>query len=105
HLPAAKIVDHLLCRIADAVFGHAHVGIEELGETRPARLEREALVLAGLRSSEVAGDDQPGSALDEMLDGGERLTDARVVRDFSLAIERDVEIDAQEDALVLDGEI
>src|ERR1019366_8578130 len=101
---AAKVVDDLLGRVADAVLGERHVLAEELGEPGGRGLETVLRIGALLRAAEVAGADEPRTPLERVLDRRQRFADARVVGDLA-AFEGHVEVDAQKDPLVLDGEI
>ena len=77
---------------------------EQLAEPRAGRLQR-----ASPASTLPSG--RPGASaritraplLERVLDGGQRRADARVVRHLArLLVERDVEVDADEDALAVD---
>ena len=56
---SAQVVDDLLGRVADAVFGQGHVLAEELGETRGGGLEAQPGIGPLLRPAEVARADEP----------------------------------------------
>src|SRR4051812_11324330 len=49
-------------------------------------------------------EDQPRAALEGVLDRGKRFADTRVVRDLAV-LERDVEVHADEESFVLNGQI
>src|SRR5690606_5661354 len=106
--PAAQVEDDLLRRVADAVLGQVHLDAEQLGEARPRRLERQLRVRPLLRTPEVAREDDASATLHRVLDRRQRLDDAGVVRDLhlpALFLERDVEVDTDEDAFVLDRKL
>ena len=105
HLAAAKIEDDLLRRVADAVVGHVHFASEELGEARAARLERKLRIGPFFGRPRWLARIDARAALERVLDRRQRLADARVVGDRARPVERHVEVDADEDALVLDRQI
>ncbi len=104
-LAGAQIEDDLLRRVADAVVRHVHFDAEELRERAPHGSSENSGSWPFLRPPEVAREDHARAALDRVLDGRERLADARVVGDRCPSVQRDVEVDAEEDALVLDRQI
>ena len=83
--------------VADDRRRERHVGPGELGESIRRRAQRQ-LRLAILRATEVGDEDQASTALAEFLDRRQRGADAGVVGDRAV-IERDVEVDADEDPL------
>src|SRR5260370_20101655 len=52
----------------------------------------------------VRGEDEGGSVTQSVLDAGKGFADARVVHDAAV-VERDVEVDAHEDAMIVQREI
>ena len=69
-------------------------------------LEAHLRVRLALGAAEVGGEDEAGALFEGVLDGGQRGVDALVGGDFLAAGgERDVEIDAHEDAFALQIEI
>ena len=63
--------------------------------------------LAALRTSEVAHEHEAAALLKNIIDGGKRRDDARIVRDLAAAVlgHRHVEVDAHNDALALEFDI
>ncbi len=89
-------LEHLVKRGARIVLG-SHLGRPD-GQVKPEySLEPVAAKLAEMLGTDVA--------LDQVLDRRQRRADARVVGDLLVLGERDVEVDAHEDALALDGEL
>lgn len=89
----------------DAVFCEVDRPAEELTEAFDARLEAELRVGPALGATEMTHENDLRSLVDQRLDGGHGLDDAAVVGD-SIPVQRYVEIDTDENALVFDiGEV
>ena len=58
----------------------------------------------GLGTTEVGGNDGKTAVTDDVLDGGDGLTNAEIVGDFAV-FEGNVEIDANENALAIEVEV
>src|SRR5260370_25683623 len=54
--------------------------------------------------AQVRGEDEAGSVTQSVLDAGQGFADARVVHDAAV-VERDVEVDAHEKAMIVQREI
>ena len=93
---------------ADAVGGEGDVlvvaedVVEEAAEVVDEGAEAHGLDGLALGAAEVRAEDDLGLVAEGVLDGGEGLADAGVVGDDAV-LEGDVEVDADEDALV--GEV
>jgi hypothetical protein len=98
-LLVADVLEHHDVAVRDAVerLGERHVDAEQLARALRHRLQAE-LGLAVLRPAEVRGEDEPGPALAQRLQRGKRGADAGVVGDRAV-LERDVEVDPDEDPL------
>ena len=83
--------------LADRVRNEGDVAAEELAEALRHRRERE-LRVASFRPTEMRDERHGGAAISQQADRRQRRTDSRLIGDGSL-FERDVEIDANEDAL------
>ena len=108
-LAVAEALDRVLRAHAEGVAGHRDRLAHELAEALGHRPEPEAVADLAVRPAEVAGQDDPGALGLQVPDRGQRRPDARVVGDPAI-LERDVEVDADEDALargveVPDGEL
>ena len=92
-------LDGVLGPDAERVAGDRHVPAEELASRRCAtgRSRRLSWTLPSGRPRWLARID-PGALAEQGADGGHRGPDARVVGDLAV-LERDVEVDAHEDAL------
>ena len=105
-LTAAQIADDLAGAVADRLVGQHDLAAEQLGQAGGHRLERELGLDLAVGPAEVRAEDDAGLALDEVADGRQHRGDARVVGDLAVRLrQRDVEVDADEDALALDREI
>ena len=80
-----------------------HLCAEQLAEALRRRAQRQPR-LAILRPPEMGREQQPRAARAQPLDRRQRRADARVVRDPA-AVERDVEVDPDEDALARHVEV
>ena len=103
----ADVLEHHELGVGDVVEvgGEHDVGAEQLAEVLGDGLQRQ-LGLAVLRPAEVRREhDARGAALAQRRDGRQRRADPRVVGDVLRVVERDVEVDPQEDALALDVEV
>lgn len=87
---------------ADRVLGEGDVGAEQLTEAGGGRGEGEGGVRGALGAAQVRGDDHAGARVGQRLDGGHYRADAAVVGDGG-AVQRDVQVGADEDALARDA--
>jgi hypothetical protein len=94
HVPVGHVIE---------IGGELHLGLQELAQALGHRPQRQRLV-AALGAAEVRRQHQPGAALAQALDRRQRRADARVVGDRAL-VQRDVEVDADEDPLAVDVEV
>ncbi len=107
-LAGFEVGGHLAGDCADAVGGEGYVFVvaEDVVEQDAEVVDDGAEAHGGdglaLGAAEVRAEDDLGLVAERVLDGGEGLADAGVVGDDAV-LERDVEVDADEDALV--GEI
>ena len=109
HLAGAEPLDGVLGAGAERVAGDRDGLAQQLAEALADRAEPEAVADLAVGAAEVAGEDHAGALRLEVADRRERRADARVVGDPAV-LERDVEVDADEDALargvqVPDGEL
>jgi hypothetical protein len=89
----------------DAVLGKGHRPPENLRKPRGYRSKAELPCYGPLRPPEMAGEhSHRRTTIQRVLDRRNRGADASVVADASL-LERDVEVDADEDALALQIEV
>src|SRR5207245_11344593 len=93
-----------LDRRTDAVVQVAHGAAHQLA--KPLREWRGPVGLVDLAvgAAEVGDQDHSGTALDQVLDGGERLPDPGIVDDAAV-LDRDVEIDPDQHALARDVDV
>ncbi len=104
-LAVAEVVDDLSRAVADAVVReHDLAGWEELRETGADGLERQLGVALALWPPEVRREHDAPTSLERQLDRRQSRPDPRVVGDGG-AVERNVEVDAHEDATALDVEL
>jgi len=73
-----------------------HLATDQLGQPLGYGLKRILLLRLSLRPSEMRQDHGESSALQQQLDGGKRGTDAGVVRNLRVLVERHVEVDTKE---------
>ncbi len=83
---------------AERVAGHAHGSAQQVRQAQRDRTQAEGVVDLALRPTEMAGQDDDGAAIEEVGDGRHAGPDAGVVDDLAV-LERDVEIDPDEDLL------
>ena len=107
--PGSQALDRVLGADAQRVAGHRDVAPQQLGQALADRSQPQAVDDLAVRPAEVAGQDDVGARLQEVADGRDGGADARVVGDLAVR-ERDVEVDAHEDALagdvrVADGQL
>ena len=98
----ARRGDRLHGRLADAVLGEGHLALQQRRQVIGHRLQAELGARPALRPPEVRREDHRRAVLQRVRDGGQRRPHPRVVLDAPL-LDRDVEVDADEDALA--GEI
>ena len=84
-----------------AVGGELHGNAEALGHMVHDMPEGE-LVLNLLGASEVRHDDERSAACKNLLEGGDGRTDAGVIGDFKLVVERNVEIHTHNGLLAIE---
>ena len=85
----------------ERVAGDGDVSAEDLREALGDRSQPQTVLDLAVRAAEVAREDHPRAVGQEEVDRRDRGTDARIVRDLAV-LQRDVEIDADEDALAGD---
>jgi len=88
-------------RDTDAVRDQGDGLAEELGEAGSDGSHRELGLVAALGSAKVGGEEDLGTLLDEVFDGGDGTSDAGVIGDLSLLVEGDVEVSANKNSLAL----
>ena len=98
HLTGLKLFGHSLRLAASEEFlrelhGAVHEGLQILGHRLESQLGLEA---AFLGTAEVGHDDDGGTVLEELLDGGHRLAHAGVVGNLLPVVHGDVEVHAQQ---------
>ena len=84
--------------LADAVAGEHDRPAQQRGQRRDQRLQAELRRDLALRPSEVRGEDDGRALVERVLNRRQRGPDPRVVADHAV-LDRDVEVDADEDAL------
>ena len=89
---------------AERVAGDRHVAAEELRQALGDRPQAEAVLDLAIGPAEVAREDHPRPVGQEVVDRRDRGTDARIVGDLAV-LQRDVEVDANEDALPGDVDV
>ncbi len=101
----ADVLEHDDLAVGDVVEVRCkgHVGAQQLAQPLGHGRQRE-LGLAVLRAPEMRGQQQPRAALAQALDRRQRGADACVVGD-ALAVQRNVEVHPDEDALAVDVEV
>lgn len=105
HLAVLCLGDLLLDLGADTVIEESDGLAEQLGELGLDGLERVLLDLLAVGSAEMGGQDHGlGSLIKSILDGGESGDDSLVVGDGG-TVQRNVEVDSDEDSLVLEIEV
>ncbi len=96
---------HDVCRRrTDAVGRERHRTVEELRQVFRHRLQAELRLRLALRPAEMRGEDHRGALLERVGDRRQRRAYPRVVGD-ARAVERHVEVDANEHAPPLEGEV
>ena len=103
HVAGPQRVDLGAHLVADHARSELHRGLDQLSQPLRGRAQRQ-LGLAVLGPAQVRGEHELGAAPAQLLDGREGGADAGVVGDVPV-VERDVEVDPHEDALVLDVDI
>jgi len=109
HLAVAEPPKRVLRPGAKRVAGHGNGLAKELAQPRAHGSEPEAVADLAVRTAEVAREDDARALRLKVADRRDRGADARVVGDLAV-LERDVEVDAEEDALargvqVADGQL
>ena len=102
-------LDGVLGADPERVAGHGHVPPQELAQALADRPQPEPVLDLAVGPAEVAGEDDLRARAEERRDRRQGGPDARVVGDLAVG-ERDVEVDADEDALargveVADGQL
>ena len=100
----AQPLDRVLRAGSQRVAGDGHVAPQQLRQTLPHRPKPKAVLDLALGSPEVARKDDPRALAHQVEDRRQRGANARVVGDAAI-LERDVEVDPHEDALVVRVEI
>ena len=85
-LAVAQIGDDLARAVADGLVGERDVGVEQLGEPRRDRLERELRLGLAVGTAEVRAEHDARAAIDQVLQRRQRRADARVVGDFAVVL-------------------
>ena len=88
----------------ERVAGDRHVPAEELRQPLRDGPQAEAVLDLAVGPAEVAREDDPRAVGEQVVDGRDGGADARVVGDLAV-LERDVEVDADEDALAGDVDV
>ena len=100
HVTVFQRVDGFLSRRSDKLTREHDVAAEQLLQTARDGAQAEGLLEAlPRRATAVAREDHPGAVADELVDGGQRRADARVVGHVAIGIHRRVEVDAHEHLL------
>ena len=100
HVTVFQRVDGFLSRRSDKLAREHDVAAEQLLQTARDGAQAEGLLEAlPRRATAVAREDHPGAVADELVDGGQRRADARVVGHVAVGIHRRVEVDAHEHLL------
>ncbi len=97
-------VNGLVRGVADAVFGERHRPAEQLREPGGHRTQAHVGIRLAFRPPQVAREDHRAAAFEHVLNRRQRSADAGVVADHAV-LQRDVEVDADEDPLALEVEI
>jgi hypothetical protein len=98
HVPVTGRLDGRPCGLTDRVFGEADLAAEHLAEALRHRGEGVLRLRGALGPAEVGTHDHACARLGEGLDRRRRRADAAVVGDRR-AVQRDVEVGPDEDAL------
>jgi hypothetical protein len=96
---AAARSDRVLRGVADAILGEHHRAVQELREPIRHRAQAHLGIRFAFGAAQMAGENDRRAVNEGVLNGGQRGADARVVTDHAL-LQRDVEVDPDEDALV-----
>ena len=100
HIAVFQGVHDFLSRRSDKLAREHDVTAEQLLQTARDGAQAEGLLEAlPRRSAAVAREDHPGAVADELVDGGQRRTDARIVSHVAVGVHRRVEVDAHEHLL------
>ena len=105
-----QLPGHLLGFGADAVGAESYVFsarqflVQQHAQTLGCRLEAHRGIGFSLGPAEMGDQNQPCSVAESVFDGGEGFADAGVVDDAAI-FERDVEVDAHEDAVIVEREV
>ena len=109
-LPTLQLVGHLLRLHANAVGRKSHVlaapqnVVEQNAQPLGHRLHAHLGIGLALGTSQVRRQNEPRAMAQRVLNAGQRLADAGVIH-HAAVVERDVEIHAHEDALVVQRKI
>ena len=100
HVTVFQRVDGFLSRRSDKLAREHDVAAEQLLQTARDGAQAEGLLEAlPRRSAAVAREDHSGAVADELVDGGQRRADARIVGHVAVGVHRRVEVDAHEHLL------
>ena len=91
-------LDGILRADPERIAGDRHVAAEQLAQPLADRAKTEPVLDLPVGPAEMARQDHPGPFVQEGHDRRQRGADARVVGDLAVR-QRDVEVDADEDAL------
>ena len=84
---------------ADAIGREGHGLAEQLRQARGGRFQTHFGIHLALGPAQVRSQNQPAAALQDVLNGGQRGLDARVIGDFAGVVQGYIEIHAHENAL------
>ena len=101
HLARPQALDRVLGPDPERVAGDRDVPAHQLGQDLPDRPQAQPVLDLAVRPAEVAGQDDRRPGVEERVDGRDGGPDARVVGDPAVG-QRDVEVDANEDAFAGD---
>ena len=69
------------------------------------RTEAESIIRLTLGATKMRGKNQPGALFEQILDGRQSRADPGVVADFTVIVNRHVEVDPTENPLAVDFDI
>ena len=94
---------------ADAIGRHLHRAAQQFLQPRGGRLQAHFRIRLALGTPQVRRQDDTGSVIERVLDGGQRRLDALVAGDFHVALfvllQRHIEIHADENSFPVQIEI
>jgi len=102
HLAGLEVCSHLSGLLAHAVAGKHHLHAQAFLDGGDDLLQRELGIGILLGTSQVRHQDDRAALFEHLLDGGDRRTDAGIVRHLALLVEGHVEIHADDRALAFE---